>query len=222
MARALEPARWFILGLWAKDKNIRPRAVEDALSKQDSFEKRDTPGYKQIARYLDELNREESKRRVFAEVDGLGQSSEISEDEWETDIRGRTIYRALEVIEPPSLDALIESGVPKKQAPQLLADWDIAYREQDRYQTNVYSRLVAILGDAEWKGIPYPKALLLARLEIKGEEFGIAEHIRETTDISKRYRPWESKEQESAFRRVFKYVIEKDQSKRAQRNRSGR
>ena len=125
--------------------------------------------------------------------------------------------RDKELPKPPSLTELIEnlkeSGVskPKKLAPELLATWDIAFREDDYQQARACERAVAIL--IEVPGIPYKRALGLGMFEAKLEYRQIdtlkgGKIILDLINIYKRYRPWEGKENQKAYQKMVNWWFE--------------
>jgi hypothetical protein len=127
-------------------------------------------------------------------------------------LRRPSSLRDKELVKPPSLTELIDSGVPKKLAPELLANWEIAFREDNYVQARTYEKAAMML--REIPGIPYKKALDLGKFEAKLEYFGIdgLKQGQETFDlinIYKRYRPWEGKENQKAYQKMFNWWFEK-------------
>jgi len=118
--------------------------------------------------------------------------------------------RDKELTKPPTLTELIESGVPRNIAPLLLANWDVAFEEDNYYKAKECERTAAIF--KEFPGIRYKSAVTLGTMEATNECLG-ADHVREKQEISsiiniyKRYRPWEGKENFKAFRELFKRWI---------------
>ena len=104
------------------------------------------------------------------------------------------------LIEPPELDELVRSGVPKKLAPRLLSNWDVAFQEGDPYRTTVFRRIADIFKDLP--GIPYDRAKALAELELHADEDSI-EEMQNLAKLFRRYRPWESKENQRAFNELY-------------------
>lgn len=138
----------------------------------------------------------------------------------EKQLRRPSSLRDKELPKPPSLTELIEklkeSGVPnpKKLAPELLADWDIAFGEDDYLRARTCERAVAIL--KEVPGIPYKKALGLGNFEAKLEYFEIdglkeGQEIFKLINIYKRYRPWDGRENQKAYQKMSRWWFEKTQ-----------
>lgn len=115
---------------------------------------------------------------------------------------GSEIYR---LTEPPQLDELVRSGVPEKLAPRLLSNWDVAFEEGDPYRTTVFQRIADIFKDLP--DIPYDRAKALAELELHGDEFSI-EEVQKLAKLLRRYRPWESKENQKAFNELYDRWLE--------------
>lgn len=124
--------------------------------------------------------------------------------------------RDKEIPKPPTLTELVESfrnsGVSPKLAPELLANWDIAFREDDYLHARACERAVAIL--IEIPGIPYKNALDHGMFVAKLEYFEIdslkeSEYIFDLINIWKRYRPWEGKENRKAYQKMVDWWFEK-------------
>jgi len=159
------------------------------------------------------LNREEKPTKGESKS-FIDESESVDQDD------KRSRKRDKELAKPPSLTELIEklkeSGVPKKSAqkiaPGLLADWEIAFREDDYIQSMTYERAVAIL--REVPGVPYKKALALANFEAKLEDCGIdsledGQHVFDLINIYKQYRPWDGKDNQRAYQKMVNWWFEK-------------
>jgi hypothetical protein len=148
----------------------------------------------------------------------VSESEPESVAQYDKRLRRPPSLRDKELAKPPSLTELIssfiDSGVPKAKqlAPELLANWEIAFREDDYVQARTYEKAATML--REIPGIPYKKALGLGKFEAKLEYFEIdgLKQGQETLDlinIYKRYRPWEGKENQKAYQKMFNWWFEK-------------
>lgn len=172
---------------------------------------------KVIKKVIETLVKEEAS--TDKELEPLIEESE-SIAQHEKQLRRPSSLRDKELPKPPSLTELIEklkeSGVPnpKKLAPELLADWDIAFGEDDYLRARTCERAMAIL--KEVPGIPYKKALGLGNFEAKLEYFEIdglkeGQRIFELINIYKRYRPWDGRENQKAYQKMSRWWFEKTQ-----------
>lgn len=203
-----------------------PAKIRDRI--KNKFGENKTPHWRTFDRWREGWE-EELEKVVQEGIATLNKEERPTEDESESFIAEsesvdqddkRSRKRDKELPKPPTLielvDTLIQSGVPKKSAqkmaPGLLADWEIAYREDDYVLARTCERAGAIL--REVPGIPYKKALALANFEAKLEDCGIdsgedGQHIFDLINIYKRYRPWDGKENQRAYQKMVNWWFEK-------------
>ncbi|MBT4511536.1 MAG: hypothetical protein HOC20_04920 [Chloroflexi bacterium] len=171
---------------------------------QQDFGDRAPDSIKTISRWIKE--QKDRIRKLQNEV--VTASDENSEECFISPMIAETISDSAkssqsDVPPPPSVDDLIDQGVPKDRAPWVLANWDMAYIARDPYRFEGVQKLMTIL--KTYHTMPYDKAVQLAQLELTLEYINHP-GLREFIDRAKRYHPWEGGENQKAFDAIMSQI----------------
>lgn len=193
-----------------------PAEIRNRLIKK--FGKNNVPHWRTIWRWCKEFTRNKVIQEGIATLvkEEASTDKELEPLALDKRLHRPSSLRDKEIPKPPTLTELVESfrnsGVSPKLAPELLANWDIAFREDDYLHARACERAVAIL--IEIPGIPYKNALDHGMFVAKLEYFeidGLKEsgYIFDLINIWKRYRPWEGKENRKAYQKMLNWWFEK-------------
>jgi hypothetical protein len=199
MARKYDLAKERARSLFLDEGVCSPTIMEARLRHDGDVV--DVPGMKQLARWIDEFRVEKGLRTGVNSL--LGNSINATENEQDTGQPGIRRSHQYAPAEPPTLEELIQKGVPEKEAPALLARWDIAYEENRKVETWKYFHGVSVY--QEFPGIPLERALDIGYMEAFAQQFDV-DMAHELAVLARRYRPWESQEHQLAFNEVYERV----------------
>jgi hypothetical protein len=182
------------------DKGLNCPAVYHELQKEFAEDKR-PPDVRYVYRWRKEweMTRKHDHIAAIMASENLvvaEQSALLAQD------RGRMGKAGLDLVEAPTLDELMEGGVPKEVAPGLLQQWDLAYENRSEDITNICQRVVSIYRD--FPDIPLLNAWTLALMEATVQTSN-NDFAKKIAHLLRRYRPWQGKENREAFNNMAEH-----------------